>query len=355
MTSLPPFLVQYIEGIHPCLNFIVIGAAWSASLVPLLIMLLYFSTPALRRQPIFLMNLFSVSIGIAFNVGLAAYNFNVILHPETASDTSGSIAVLACAITLPVFIDIILAFRQYVVLPRHSTSNALLCIVFIPLALFKIARLINIGIFLKKLSLLLRSNDPAASLGSGFEHFNPNHKIEWSLLVLDNCYASGFFLWKLGMGGRSAKSSGIASNAKDTLTRLFYLAAASFVFPCILGIGQLVFAFQGKGSYASYIFFTNVNVEIVCTLLATLWCAQSRWAEQHALHQPETSRISSFKVKSRGSEFWMASSEIRTQSGGRSEQGICESANRSDVELSTFKVESVSHADGTDVRRKIVA
>ncbi|KAF7427832.1 hypothetical protein PC9H_007048 [Pleurotus ostreatus] len=351
MASLPPFLSQYIEGIHPCLNFIVIGAAWSASLVPLLIMLLYFSTPALRRRPIFLMNLFSVSVGIAFNVGLAAYNINVILHPETASDTSRSIAVLACAITLPVFIDIILAFRLYVVLPRHSTSKTMLCIVFIPLALFKIARLINIGIFLKKLSVLLRSNDPAASLGSGFEHFNPNHKIEWSLLVLDNCYASLFFLWKLGMGRRSAKSSGIVSSAKDTLKRLFYLAAASFVFPCVLGIGQLVFAFQGKGSYASYIFFTNVNVEIVCSLLATLWCAQSRWAEQHALHQPETSRISSFKAKSRG----MASLEIRTHSVGGSEQGIRESANRSDVELGTFKVESVSHVDGTDVRRKIVA
>ncbi|KAF4599074.1 hypothetical protein EYR40_006163 [Pleurotus pulmonarius] len=302
MSSLPPFLVQFIEGIHPCLNFIAIGTAWSGCLIPLLVMLLYFSTPALRRQPIFLMNFFSVAVGIGFNLGLAVYNINVILHPEKAGDTSGSIAVLACAITLPVFIDIILAFRLYVVLPRSSTSKRMLCVVFVPLALFKIARLINIGLFMKKLSILLRSNDPSASLGSGFERFNPNHKIEWFLLVLDNCYASGIFLWKLGMGSRSAKSSGIVSSAKDTLKRLFYLATASFVFPCILGIGQLVFAFEGKGAYASYIFFTNVNVEI------------------NALHRPETTRISSFKAKSRGSEFWMANSEVRTGSEGVSEQ-----------------------------------
>ena len=94
--------------------------------------------------------------------------------------------MLACAITLPVFIDVILAFRLYVVLPRSSTSKRMLCVVFVPLALFKIARLINIGLFMKKLSILLRSNDPSASLGSGFERFNPNHKIEWFLLVLDN-------------------------------------------------------------------------------------------------------------------------------------------------------------------------
>ncbi|KDQ27296.1 hypothetical protein PLEOSDRAFT_1025586, partial [Pleurotus ostreatus PC15] len=142
----------YIAGISPFINFIMIGVAWSASLIPLLIMLFYFSTPALRLQPIFIMNVLSVAVGIALGFEISATSINVILHPETASDTSGSIAVLACAITLPVFIDIILAFRLYVVLPRHSTSKTMLCIVFIPLALFKIARLINIGIFLKKLS-----------------------------------------------------------------------------------------------------------------------------------------------------------------------------------------------------------
>lgn len=74
MASSPPILALYIEAIHPSLTFIVIGVAWSASLTPLLIMLLYLSTPALRRQLIFLMNLFSVTVGIAFNFGLAVYN-----------------------------------------------------------------------------------------------------------------------------------------------------------------------------------------------------------------------------------------------------------------------------------------
>ncbi|KAF4599071.1 hypothetical protein EYR40_006160 [Pleurotus pulmonarius] len=142
-------------------------------------MLLYLSTPALRRQLIFLMNFLSVTVGIAFNFGLAVYNLDVIHHPEVPFDPTGSLAVLICAILLPIFIRVILAFRLYVVLPRR--------------------------------------------------------------------------------------------NAKNTPKRLFYLAAASFVFPRILGIVQLVFAFRGKGVNASYIFFTTVNVEIVCSVLATLW------------------------------------------------------------------------------------
>ncbi|KAL4260992.1 hypothetical protein AB1N83_009029 [Pleurotus pulmonarius] len=288
MASSPPILALYIEAIHPSLTFVVIGAAWSASLTPLLIMLLYLSTPALRRQLIFLMNLFSVTVGIAFNFCLVVYNLSMIRHPEVPFDPTGSLAVLICAILLPVFIHVILAFRLYVVLPRRSTSKTMLCIVFVPLALFKIARLINIGIFIKRLCIFLRGGNPAVSLATGFDHFDSNYKIEWSLLVLDNYYASGFFLWKIGMGRRNAKSSGIVLNAKNTLKRLFYLAAASFVFPCILGIVQLVFAFRGKGVDASYMFFTTVNVEIVCSLLATLWCAQSRRADQYAFQQSET-------------------------------------------------------------------
>ncbi|KAL4257484.1 hypothetical protein AB1N83_012468 [Pleurotus pulmonarius] len=251
-------------------------------------MLLYLSTPALRRQLIFLMILLSVTVGIAFNFGLAVYNLDVIHHPEAPFDPTGSLAVLICAILLPVFIHVILAFRTYVVLPRRSTSKTMICIVFVPLALFKIARLINVGIFIKRLCIFLRSGNPTISLVTGFDHFDSNYTIEWSLLVLDNCYASGFFLWKIGMGRRNAKSSGIVSNAKNTLKRLFYLAAASFVFPRILGIVQLVFAFRGKGVDASYMSFTTVNVEIVCSVLATLWCAQNRRADQYALQQSET-------------------------------------------------------------------
>lgn len=110
----------------------------------------------------------------------------MIRHPEVPFDPTGSLAVLICVILLPIFIHVILAFRLYVVLPRRSTSKTMLCIVFVPLALFKLARLINIGIFIKRLCIFLRGGNPAVSLVTGFDHFDSNYKIEWSLLVLDN-------------------------------------------------------------------------------------------------------------------------------------------------------------------------
>ncbi|KAF7427833.1 hypothetical protein PC9H_007049 [Pleurotus ostreatus] len=303
MASLPPIISLYIAGISPFINFIMIGVAWSASLIPLLIMLFYFSTPALRLQPIFIMNVLSVAVGIALGFEISATSIKGIRHPDEPSDTNTVIAAISSALLLTVFIDVILAFRLYVVLPRRTTSKSLLCIVFVPLAIFKVARLTNDILFIIKFASVLREGNPALSL-MGFEHVNPYHKIEWCLLVADNCYASAFFLWKIGTGSWTARSSGIVSHAKDALTRLFYLGAAGFVLPCMLSVGQLIFAFRGSGGYDGiYIFLTNVYVEIICSLVATLWAAQSRFSDRYAPQQSDGNRISSFKVKSHQSDI----------------------------------------------------
>ncbi len=82
----------------------------------------------------------------------------------------------------------------------------------------------------------------------------------------------------------------------------------------MLAIVQFVFAFLGSRGYAErkfpftpkcpsgslanlrmrvvYIFVTNVYVEIICSLLATLWVAQNRWSEDRIPQLPKTSRIS---------------------------------------------------------------
>ncbi|KAL4260993.1 hypothetical protein AB1N83_009027 [Pleurotus pulmonarius] len=345
MASLPPILSLYIAGISPFINFIMIGIAWSAALVPLLVMLFYFSTLSLRRQPIFIMNAVSVAMGIALGFDIAAISIKGIRHPEDPYDENAVIAAIASALLLPVFIDVILAFRLYIVLPRRTTSNLILRIVFAPLAVFKVARLTNDVLFIIKFASVLRKGGPATGL-MGFEHVNPYHKIEWCLLVADNCYASAFFLWKIGMGSGAARSSGMVSRAKDTLTQLFYLGAASFVLPCMLGIGQLVFAFRGSGGYvAIYIFLTNVYVEIVCSLVATLWAAHSRWSERHAPQQSEASRLS-FRVKSQHSGT--TSMEARSATANQSQSSAAEVIVGGDAELGVLRAGSASR-DGEKV------
>lgn len=68
MSTLPPGVAAYVKTITSSLTLLVIGAVWAAVLVPLLILLLFFSTPSLRRRPIFLMNLVSVSLGITLGI-----------------------------------------------------------------------------------------------------------------------------------------------------------------------------------------------------------------------------------------------------------------------------------------------
>ncbi|KAL4258150.1 hypothetical protein AB1N83_010750 [Pleurotus pulmonarius] len=355
MVSLPPIVTLYIDNISPYLNFIMIGTAWASSLIPLFVILFYFSTPALRRQPIFIMNVLSVTMGIVLGLNIAAISIKGIRHPEVLFDANAVVFELAGALVLPIFIDFILAFRLSVVLPRRTTPTLVLCIVFIPLALFKVGRVINIAIFISKFAPVIRTSNPATVLSSGFDHFNPHHKIEWSLLVVDNCYASGFFLWRIGIGRRIDKSSSLVLNARDTFTRLFYLGTASFVLPCMLGIGQLVFAFSGRGGYDSaYLSLTNAYVEIVCSLLATLWTAQTRWSDQNSSQPPEASYMSSLRIRAPRSETSTHGRSITLNPANAWNRSIVESS----VDLDAVRVVSDDEVDvlgnGVKIERQTV-
>ncbi|KAF4567184.1 hypothetical protein EYR36_010801 [Pleurotus pulmonarius] len=255
------------------------------------------------------MNVVSVAMGIALGFAIAAITvqsstslsspnspsiqIKAIQHPNEPLDVNITAFAISGSLIIPIFIDVILALRLYVVFPRRTTSTIMLSIIFVPLVSFKVARLTNVILLILKVVDVLRQRGSTTYTNAvDFEQLNPNHKIEWGLLVIDNCYASAFFLWKIGMG-RRVKTSGIASYAKGALTQLFYLGTASFVFPCMLAIVQFVFAFLGSRGYAElYIFVTNVYVEIICSLLATLWVAQNRWSEDRIPQLPETSRIS---------------------------------------------------------------
>ena len=82
----PPPGLNYIAAIEPSLTILLINVILSSFLVPTLIVILYTSTQATRRKPIFVMNI--VSIVLAF--ALAAINtYNLVrmqqlytpLHP----------------------------------------------------------------------------------------------------------------------------------------------------------------------------------------------------------------------------------------------------------------------------------
>ncbi|KAJ6461387.1 hypothetical protein C8R45DRAFT_1179262 [Mycena sanguinolenta] len=59
-----PIIEAYVQGIRPAFPFILILTILGTLLVPLLFLLLALSTPYMRRRPIFILNVVSVSIGI---------------------------------------------------------------------------------------------------------------------------------------------------------------------------------------------------------------------------------------------------------------------------------------------------
>ncbi|KAF7378414.1 hypothetical protein MSAN_00268000 [Mycena sanguinolenta] len=259
LNILPPGWT-FIALIEPFLNMLIIATVFSAALVPLLCILLLFSTPQVRRQPIFIMNLLAVIAGIFTGaVGLQVCVTNIVSQPGVGFQPKPLLVFLAFILFLPVFIDCILAYRLYIVYPARTTSKLRLIVIFTPGHCFQ---------------------DPT-NFQAFWDHA-PFTKIEWILQVFDNCWASGLFLWKVWLGRKKAESAGMVPSREsrhsggDKLKNLFYLALSSFMFPCMFSIAQIILTFHNHDFFiGAYVNLTNIYVEIIGVLLATIWAAKS--------------------------------------------------------------------------------
>ncbi|KAJ3993014.1 hypothetical protein F5050DRAFT_1810898 [Lentinula boryana] len=100
------------------------------------------------------------------------------------------------------------------------------------------------------------------------------------------------FLYQVWKGQSREKISGRVSSVatQDSgitqLRRLFYLALSSFVFPCIFSLIQVSIVFTNPDFFlAAYIFVSNLYIEIICVLFATIWAVKAR-AELDARFNP---------------------------------------------------------------------
>jgi hypothetical protein len=64
--SKPPPGTVWIAEIGPALNFVMIGATMGSALVCMLLALFFFSSPALRRKPVFILNALGLILGIGY-------------------------------------------------------------------------------------------------------------------------------------------------------------------------------------------------------------------------------------------------------------------------------------------------
>ena len=67
--ALPPAVLDlilngYADGIRSSLGFVLVFTIFSSFLIPMLIILFYFSTPTSRKRPIFILNVLALASGI---------------------------------------------------------------------------------------------------------------------------------------------------------------------------------------------------------------------------------------------------------------------------------------------------
>ncbi|TFY77140.1 hypothetical protein EWM64_g6873 [Hericium alpestre] len=305
--ALPPLPdgLNSIAAIRPSLTLLMIGTVCTSILLPVGVALLLFSTPALRRKPIFIMNVISVCLGITEGL-LSGYDeINAILAPNRRIDPSTFTAFTCLSFFGPLFVESILLLRLWAVFPPQQISRVLKIIVYVPPVMLKLARLANGILYIVKWQSDVKSLGNPVQAGQMLWGTQPSVKIEWMLQTVDNLYASSLFIWRLkgkgGVNGAAATSSRKRrSSYASRLKALFWISISNFVFPVILNIAQIILVFRDSNFLdGSYVFIVNNYVAIIGVILATVWAAGIRWVDGPESNTVETMSMPHFAAPTR--------------------------------------------------------
>ncbi|KAH8818817.1 hypothetical protein DL96DRAFT_372244 [Flagelloscypha sp. PMI_526] len=277
-----------LAAIRPLVYFLLLSAVWPSMLVAMFFLMFHLSTPQIRRTPLFIMNVVAVVLGVVAGFTQVNRMTLTVLHPNTPIDVVSQRIPTAVSVLLPIYIDCILAVRLYVVYPRSMTSSLQLAVIFVPETALKILRTISATYFLVRFFQHL-DHDPSLSKAfTALLYETPCMQIEWIAGLVDNCWASLWFLWRLRRDVMKSSSSieiaatnGTARKISSQLQKLFYLGLSSFVFPCLLNIISVIICYKASiflNSYA-YVFMANFYIQIVGVLLATIWVSKERSAQ----------------------------------------------------------------------------
>jgi hypothetical protein len=183
-----------------------IGATFGSALFCMLLSLLFFSTPSLRRHPLFICNALILTLGIcnaAINiyeeVGLASRlhstplltsdsKFHTLLTPAVPISPHVIIAIGTLDAFDPIIVDCVLLLRLVAVYPPSRTPFRKVALVLgLPIAI-KIGRVVNSAIFMAYYAKVVSTETGVGGAAILVTSGKPNVKVEWALQVLDNLY-----------------------------------------------------------------------------------------------------------------------------------------------------------------------
>ncbi|KAF4608298.1 hypothetical protein EYR40_000642 [Pleurotus pulmonarius] len=284
---LPDFMSAYLQALDKTLKVIILSSIWLGVSIPLLFALFFFSTSSLRRQPIFILNVVSVCIGIAMGLLNMQTLVPPLVDPLRLVDRRGILAYTFLSTSVPILVESILMFRLFAVLPYRQTPKRLFFSIFIPLGLLKAARVGNVIEFMVTFARITRSVTKNEEMGAlSLRHAGP--KVEWFLQVVDNTIASVLFLWRLNRNNSLFPSSATQPNSYPARLRtLFWIAITNFIFPVLVSITLLVLYFR-EGDYLKILMciISNAYIEIIGVLMATVWAASTHWQVENPSPSP---------------------------------------------------------------------
>ncbi|KAI0073240.1 hypothetical protein K474DRAFT_1571731, partial [Panus rudis PR-1116 ss-1] len=143
---LPPPGLNFVAAVQISLNLLMIGTVWSAMLVPLLVVLFVFSTPQLRRKPVFILSTISILLGLVEG-GLNIWQEReAMINPQRAVPGDAYIAFGILVTLIPMFTELVLLTRLLAIYPPSRSSWTRIAVIFGPIAAIKVLRVINLSI-----------------------------------------------------------------------------------------------------------------------------------------------------------------------------------------------------------------
>nr|VWP02054.1 Uncharacterized protein [Ganoderma boninense] len=232
--------------VQESLKFLVLGTVLSSFLIPTAVMFFFFSTPRLRRQPIFIFNVIAIIFGLVQGVINFVNSTRPMLN-EPEIPIANSTVAISLFVLVPLCVESVLILKVVAVYPPRLLSGTRCLALYLPIALLKAARVTNAAYFIY---LLLQGPHAQNALSlAEFVWHMPNGKVEWLMQLIDD-------------------------------STLFWISASNFVFPVLLNVAQLVLILRdGDFERGVLVLIVNNYVTIIGVLLATIWASGSRASE----------------------------------------------------------------------------
>ncbi|RPD52580.1 hypothetical protein L227DRAFT_617695 [Lentinus tigrinus ALCF2SS1-6] len=280
-SSLPPQLQAQFDDV---VDLVIVETVFPTLLIPIGVSLLMFTKPEIQRKPVFILNVFSVMLGLIFGSMAIATVTRSITGRAVSPDFITALTGLYFFI--PLCVQCILFVRIFAVYPPRVISRLLAVAIYGTLLTMTLARVVNIGIALKKINETSRlsGNVWAATTVEGHV---PSLMAELCMALAYDIIASGLFLFRLRQASLSMSMPvrqvpDPVSNGKRFMSyparvrALFWIALTNFVFPVVFNTILLIFIQnENFGNIITVIAVSSVNVyvQIISVLLATLWCS----------------------------------------------------------------------------------